>query len=313
MESPSRTLTLSPPPHSLRRRRSSSDSINSPEFEFSNTGCDPQSATLLSADELFSDGFLLPLHRLHPHQALNSEPDTGPTDPDPSPSEPDSEPEPGPSALITSNNKILTASKRWREIFKRAEKKPGNESEIKVEKTEKRREKERKNARSNSNSNGNNNSSAELNINIWPFSRSRSAGNNSGRSRPAVQSNRKVSSAPCSRSNSSGESKTSRKSWPSSPGRAGVYLGRASPVWQVRKPVSMNRTPNGGGSGKGRVLKLNVPVCIGYRQSLSCQSEESGGDGDGGGMRSGGSGGGNGNNMFSLRGLFSRKSTVLMV
>uniref|UniRef100_A0A803M1R6 Uncharacterized protein n=1 Tax=Chenopodium quinoa TaxID=63459 RepID=A0A803M1R6_CHEQI len=83
MESPSRTLTLSQPNHSLRRRRSSSDSVNSPEFEFSNTGCDPQSATLLSADELFSDGFLLPLHRLHPHQSVVPEPDTGPTDPDP--------------------------------------------------------------------------------------------------------------------------------------------------------------------------------------------------------------------------------------
>lgn len=314
MESPSRALTLTPPPHSLSsatflRRRSSSDSTNSPEFEFSKINHNPQT-TLHSADELFSDGFLLPLHHLQLHRSepdLQLEPDTGPSEPDPTFYEPDSEP----SALITSNNPILSASKRWREIFKRAEKKPGNNSEDKPDnKLEKKRGKERKN-----NGNGNTNSSAELNINIWPFSRSRSAGNNSARSKPAVQSNRKVSSAPCSRSNSSGESK-SRKSWPSSPGRTGVYLGRTSPVWQVRKPGSMNRAANGGGSGKGRVLKLNVPVCMGYRQSLSCRSDESGGSVDGGGNGiSGGGGGGSGSNgnLFSLRGLFSKKNTVLTV
>lgn len=312
MESPSRALTLSPPSHSLstattttRLRRSSSDLANSPEFEFSNIGCDPQT-TLLSADELFSDGFLLPLHLLNVHRSSDLEPDTGPTEPDPFP---DSEA----SASITSSSSqkpVLSASKRWREIFKRPEKKPGNNSDDKPEhKLDKRREKERKSSSNNSNGN----SSAELNINIWPFSRSRSAGNNSGRSRPAAQSNRKVSSAPCSRSNSSGESK-SRKSWPSSPGRAGVHLGRASPVWQVRKPGSVNRAANGGGSGKGRVLKLNVPVCMGYRQSLSCRSDESGGDSGGSGPRNGGSGGnGSNGNLFSLRGLFSKKNTVLTV
>ncbi|KNA25805.1 hypothetical protein SOVF_003550 [Spinacia oleracea] len=307
MESPSRTLTLLPPPHSpsssttYRRRRSSSDSANSPEFEFSNIGCDPQT-TLLSADELFSDGFLLPLHHLHPHRLPEVEPDIAQNEPETGPSEP--------SALITSSsssNSILSASKRWREIFKRADKKPEINSEDKPEKLEKRREKEKKNGFS-----GHGNSSAELNINIWPFSRSRSAGNNSGRSRPVAQSNRKVSSAPCSRSNSSGESK-SRKSWPvSSPGRAGVHLGRTSPVWQVRKTGSVNRAPNGGSSSKGRVLKLNVPVCIPYRQNLSCRSDESGGDGGGNGLVSGG-GGGSGGNLFSLRGLFSKKSTVLTV
>ncbi|CAO2842476.1 unnamed protein product [Amaranthus hypochondriacus] len=320
MESPSRTLTLSPSPHSpspttFRRRRSSSDSANSPEFEFSSLGCDSQT-TLLSADELFSDGFLLPLHLLRLHRSeFNPEPDSGPSEPDPGLCEPESEP----SALITSSgsgNPILSASKRWREIFKRGEKKSGNITEDKPEnnKLEKKKEKDRKSS-SNINS-----SSAELNINIWPFSRSRSAGNNSGRSKSAAQSNRKVSSAPCSRSNSSGESK-SRRSWPSSPGRPGVHLGRTSPVWQVKKTGPVNRTANSGGSGKGRVLKLNVPVCIGYRQSLSCGSDENGdgGGGGGGGDSGGGSGprngGGNGinNHLFSLRGFFSKKTTVLTV
>ncbi|KAF2309075.1 hypothetical protein GH714_000338 [Hevea brasiliensis] len=50
---------------------------------------------------------------------------------------------------------------------------------------------------------------------------------------PGAAGSRKVSSAPCSRSNSGGESK-SRK-WPSSPGRGGVHVGRSSPVWQVRR------------------------------------------------------------------------------
>ncbi|KAL2931232.1 hypothetical protein RDABS01_036642 [Bienertia sinuspersici] len=311
MESPPRTLTFSPPPpHSLSSATTTAmyhRSSASPEFEFSNIGCGTQTP-LHSADELFSDGFLLPLHPLYRF----TEPETGP-EPDPGLTEPGSGSEPEPSALITSSassNSILSASKRWREMFKRGEKKNNNNSGLEKEKTDTNTN---TNALKNNNnksscSSGNRNSSAELNINIWPFSRSRSAGNNSSRSKPAVQNNRKVSSAPCSRSNSSGESK-SRKSWPNSPGRNGVHLGRSSPVWQVRKSGPANRTAHGTGSVKGRVLKLNVPVCMGYRQSLSCQSEEGGVES---GPSSGGGSGSNGN-MFSLRGLFSKKSTVLTV
>ena len=116
-----------------------------------------------------------------------------------------------------------------------------------------------------------------------------------------------MSSAPCSRSNSAGESK-SRK-WPSSPGRAGVHLGRSSPIWQVkrgagggsgsglakssyepgvrsgekvgnkkdaRSKLLGNNGSSNNNSNKGRVLNLNVnvPMCIGYRHHLSCRSDE---------------------------------------
>ncbi|CAG7884052.1 unnamed protein product [Brassica rapa] len=105
---------------------------------------------------------------------------------------------------------------------------------------------------------------------------------------------RKVSSEPCSRSNSTGETK-SRKC-PSSPGRNGVHLGRNSPVWQVRrgsgaptaKTVServgkrvfseARRGKTGIESSKANVINLNVPMCIGYRSRLSCSSDVSGGD-----------------------------------
>ncbi|CBI33003.3 unnamed protein product, partial [Vitis vinifera] len=186
MESPRFKLepqTLSP---SSSGRRSSDS--NSPEFEFwmVRNPSFPQ-PNLLSADELFVDGVLLPLHLLR-HNPDSSKP-------------------------ISSAAPASTASKRWKDIFKKGEKKSA------------------KNA-----------SSAELNINIWPFSRSRSAGNNAVRPRMAAggAGTRKVSSAPCSRSNSAGESK-SRK-WPSSPGRPGVHLGRSSPVWQVRRGGSASKS-----------------------------------------------------------------------
>lgn len=313
---------------SLRRRRTSSDShsANSPEFEFWRIPSAFPQSPLHSADELFSDGFLLPLHHLHQPPQPNPKPDEPEPDPDPEPGPVPEESEQSISAAITSsagNHPILTASKRWKEIFKRGEKKSlaanSDDTPIKPEKSsEKKREKIRNatgnnaignvNGNSNNNNNnnnngGNNSGSAELNINLWPFSRSRSAGNNSGRSKPAG-SGRKVSSAPCSRSNSSGESKSSRRSWPSSPGRSGVHLGRASPVVQLRRKPASNP------AGKGRVLNLNVPMCIGYRQQLSCRSDEDGGGGGGGAPVSGGGGSGSNGNLFSLRGLFSKKSVL---
>lgn len=189
-------------------------------------------------------------------------------------------------------------SKRWTDIFKKSSDRKNNGNE------EKEKEKEKKEKKGGGGVNGVN--SAELNINIWPFFRSRSAG--SGGSRPRmVTANRKVSSAPCSRSNSAGESK-SRK-WPTSPSRGRVHLGRSSPVWQVRrggagggalggrgseavvrnaekgfkKEVNETRRSKttavpsavaGGGGGKAKVLNLNVPTCIGYRSHLSCRSDE---------------------------------------
>ncbi|KAL1560054.1 serine/arginine repetitive matrix-like protein [Salvia divinorum] len=269
-------------------RRSCGDS-NSPEFEFwmvRNPSFPPPN--LLSADELFSDGVLLPLHHLNlapPPEADAFGSDRGPD----------------PESCAT--ELALTSSKRWRDIFRKIDKKIVEDHGIK-EKDNGVKERRKKNG----GVSGGVASSAELNINIWPFARSRSAGN--GGTRPRAAANRKVSSAPCSRSNSGGESK-SRK-WPSSPGRAGVHLGRSSPVWQVRriageKPVKRSDGNEGrrrvpvAGSSKARVMSLKVPVCMGYRQHFSCRrNENSAGAVDaGGGVR--------GTNLFNIRSLFTKK------
>ncbi|KAF5204167.1 Translation initiation factor if-2 like [Thalictrum thalictroides] len=250
---------------------------------------------------------------------------------------------------------VSSASKRWRDIFKKGEKK----SPVVVEDKEKNiKEKEKKKDRksvSNS-SNGGVSSGTELNINIWPFSRSWSAGTGGNRSKLGGGSvTRKVSSAPCSRSNSAGESKS--KKWPNSPSRTGgIHLGRNSPVWHVKprsgsglrntEPVVKNvekigvrkeglekakSKSNGGGAdvaaNKSNGLNLNVPMCIGYRQQLSCRRDEStligsasgdGGDSGGGcsnnssgfitgGCNNNSSGAIGGNTLFYLRTLFTKK------
>ncbi|XP_047969333.1 uncharacterized protein LOC125213027 [Salvia hispanica] len=250
-------------PHSSPQTPSTT---NSPEFEFwmlRNPSL-PQ-PNLLSADQLFSGGFLLPLHLLH----LSPEPPPKPTEA--------TEPE----------------SKRWRHLFKKNAHAANKERDFSHVKK----------------SGGAVNkavSAAELNINIWPFSRSRSAGS---RPRPAAVA-RKASSAPCSRSNSAGESKARR--WAHSPNRAGVHLGRSSPVWQLRggREKVAKRDGNYGltkaGGSKARVLSLNVPTCIGYRNHLSC------GYGEGRAGAGSGSGGVSGevirrSHLFSIRSLFSKK------
>ncbi|KAH6768822.1 serine/arginine repetitive matrix-like protein [Perilla frutescens var. frutescens] len=304
-------------------RRSCGDS-KSPEFEFwmVRNPSFPQ-PNLLSADELFSDGVLLPLHHLN---ISNEVPTPPPREAHASGSNP--VPEPDSSATELSPTSSLTSSKRWRDIFRKNDKKGNGDDHSVKEKdgSAKERRREKKSGVSVGGA-----SSAELNINIWPFARSRSAGNGGTRPRAASTVPRKVSSAPCSRSNSRGESK-SRK-WPSSPSRAGVHLGRSSPVWQVRRSggggrsseaVSVNaekvvkkdgnegrrRVPVAGGS-KGRVLSLNVPMCIGYRQHFSCRSNENiaggviGGAAGGGGTASGE--GVRGSNLFNIRSLFTKK------
>ncbi|XP_023517334.1 uncharacterized protein LOC111781122 [Cucurbita pepo subsp. pepo] len=315
----------------------------SPEFEFwmvRNPSC-PQ-PNLLSADELFVDGVLLPLHLVSNHCTSQSTEPNPKTDPEPPPSEPD--PCDGPKLMRVSaeTGSSLTSSQRWN-IFKKSEKKNASGCQ---EDREKEKKKEKKT--------GNGSSSAELNINIWPFSRSRSAGNTF--TRPKIftggqPGSRKFNSAPCSRSNSAGESK-SRK-WPSSPSHAGVHLGRSSPVWQVRRGGSAVKTSEtlsrnaektarkeptdahrskAAAASRVRVLNLNVPMCIGYRNHLSCRSDETSGLGavGSGGGRSSSSGGvdggshgsdnnGNGGsvsnpgnsssstNLFSIRSLFTKK------
>ncbi|KAK7363785.1 hypothetical protein VNO77_05942 [Canavalia gladiata] len=295
---------------------------NSPEFEFwmVRNPSFPQ-PKILSADELFVNGVLLPLHLLNkPHPPSNPPPETPPP------------PDPDPSPPITDSSATLSASKRWKDIFRKSDKKNAENSN--AEETEKDKEKGKKKEKKSGAT-----ASAELNINIWPFSRSRSAGNAGTRPKlfPGAAMNRKVNSAPCSRSNSAGESK-SRK-WPSSPGRAGVHLGRSSPVWQVRRPKNpeslllnpenckgskrettasrrskvSSSSGTGSGSAKTRVLNLNVPMCIGYRHHLSCRSDENSAIRVSGGSDIRGSNRGHANvgvKLFNLRSLFTKKSVV---
>ncbi|KAK4803978.1 hypothetical protein SAY86_003795 [Trapa natans] len=340
MEGPTR-LPQALSPCSSGRSRLSIDS-NSPEFEFwrLQDSSFPQ-PDLLSADELFSGGILLPLSHLSLPQ-IDRHPDTEP------PSRPDLEPpsaEPSreedkrsEEARVVAEADPPTVSKRWRGIFRKQEKK----REEGKDRTEKKKEKRGQGG----------SGSPELNINIWPFSRSRSAGTGGSRPRTSVAAARKVSSAPCSRSNSAGESKF--RKWPSSPSRGGVHLGRSSPVWQVKRTslggikssdlsqrsTASNedtadivaprwnraagsgfgrrggRTGGGAGTTKTRVLNLNVPMCMGYRQHLSCKGGDSNaigvsssigsGSGGGGAAPALTVGGGNGN-LFNLRSLFTRK------
>ncbi|KAI9124261.1 hypothetical protein K1719_005561 [Acacia pycnantha] len=331
-------------PSSSGRRRSSV--CNSPEFEFwmVRNPSFPQ-PNLLSADELFVDGVLLPLHLRHHHNVPDPSDATSRPDAETlvsEPPDPELGPPPEPSPAITDSTATTSssASKRWKDIFKKSEKKSEENNKTSSEEKGKKKKKEKKKT-------ANGASSAELNINIWPFSRSRSAGNASTRPKlfPGAPITRKVNSAPCSRSNSAGESK-SRK-WPSSPGRAGVHVGRSSPVWQVRRAGSTSKNPEpvvlntrgsrietptnrrsktsttatttGEGSAKARVLNLNVPMCIGYRHHLSCRSDDKAGPGASAdapavcGVADNGSVGnaaGSGGNLFNLRSLFTKKSMV---
>ncbi|OWM85583.1 hypothetical protein CDL15_Pgr029006 [Punica granatum] len=321
---------------------SSSSFPNSPEFEFWSMLRNPAlpgPARLLSADELFSDGVLLPLDR------LSLRPSTDPPDDLlPGSTERDTHSsmvlEPArPGTQLAATAEPASSSKRWRDIFKKSEKKSplhdqaedagthGKEKENK-EKLEKGRRKEKR-------SRGGSGSSPELNINIWPFSRSRSAGNSGTRPMNPLGTpvTRKVSSAPCSRSNSAGDSKSRISNgykWPNSPGRAGVHIGRSSPIWQPRRggasgfssrsstsiesTVLISRKGGGGCRNvkdctktKARVLNVNIPTCIESKACLLCRGEA-------GGMttiRAGGGGRNRGGSLFNVRGLFTKKVPLI--
>ncbi|RZC80369.1 hypothetical protein C5167_042943 [Papaver somniferum] len=272
--------------------------LNSPEFEFwmvSNPSF-PQ-PNLHSADELFVDGIILPLCLLsHDEQQQQHSSDENPLrnlddvdeevnetpiseqglKPEPEsengPSreigtQPGSGPESSSSAAAAASTTVFSTSKRWRDIFKVGEKKSVNnnsnnqeESKSGAEKSEKRKDRKSSGNTNNTSSTASGtNNSAELNINIWPFSRSRSAGNNNV-NRPKVPLTRKVSSAPCSRSNSGSESK-SRK-WPSSPSRGGgIHLGRSSPVWQVRRGLNTAST-TGMNKNSSEVVVKNADIKV---------------------------------------------------
>ncbi|KAF3337177.1 hypothetical protein FCM35_KLT17764 [Carex littledalei] len=285
-------------------KHSQSNSSSSPEFEFWGlVGTNNPSSlhtNLPSADELFSDGILLPLQNLNiPVSDNKPSSDASNSFIDPS-SFPSSSPSPGP------------ASKRWKDIFIKA----AGEREKKKEKTRL--------------SVGNN---AELNINLWPFSRSRSAGNASSigswsKKLPVkLATGRNVSSAPCSRSNSrNGElsgpdgaqiststASSMIKRWAQT-GRltptTGIRVGRAGPVWQLRRKkqqqvpqqeIGEMKEKDGAdkkdancGNGGVKILNLNVNTCIGYRNQASCS--------DGAAAGSGGNAG-----MFNFKAIFSKK------
>ncbi|KAL3820762.1 hypothetical protein ACJIZ3_006667 [Penstemon smallii] len=295
-----------PPLPQILSPSSSGRGRSSPEFEFwmvRNPSNFPQ-PNLLSADELFSDGFLLPLHLLH--ISNNSDP------PESSGSDRVLKPETPP--IDPAADLAATSSKRWTDIFLKND---TNNSVI----GKKRKEKKMNGGAAAAGRVSA--AAAELNINIWPFSRSRSAGNSGTRPRStAATANRKVNSAPCSRSNSAGESKSRS---------VGVHLGRSSPVWQgfVKSAEKGNKKDGnegrrgipaagrgGGGGSRVKVLSLNVPMCIGYRNHLSCRNDEHSaanftanvesaacrqntGGVSGEGVR--------GSNFFSIRSLFTKK------
>ncbi|KAJ1286865.1 hypothetical protein BS78_03G384900 [Paspalum vaginatum] len=246
--------------------RSSPSPAASPEFEFWMVGRNPAPA-LLTADELFSGGVVLPLHTL---QAAAPDPAAAEGEagakvvkadadsaaaalPLPASTEPGQEAEaeaavPLAESGIAPTPDLPAVTFKWKDIFKAG----GGEARDRAKKAERR-------------VSGN----AELiNINIWPFSRSRSAGHSAGpaaggssslsrgkpslnnppnASAPSANTNagasacatsappapapapapRKVSSAPCSRSNSRGESSGPAPAVPAA--AAAVAVAAAAP------------------------------------------------------------------------------------
>uniref|UniRef100_A0ACD5WNI4 Uncharacterized protein n=1 Tax=Avena sativa TaxID=4498 RepID=A0ACD5WNI4_AVESA len=271
----------SPPPES---GRSSPSPTASPEFEFWMVGRNPgsfPSPALLTADELFSDGIVLPLHTLQPpfpnadqHEDAEEEEDAEDDVKESSEAAIEGEfaAQPLAESCTLPAPDLPAVTFKWKDIFKAA----GEHKDRSSKKAERRV----------SSVSGN---SELININIWPFSRSRSAGHSAaagagavGKAKPsnpgasnasntsavaaasapaAPAAGRKVSSAPCSRSNSRGETSgpaalptvaiavaaekaaatSMLRRWvPGGQGRAGlgasgIRLGRASPVWQLRR------------------------------------------------------------------------------
>lgn len=283
----------------------------SPEFEFWMVRNPPFPPPKLStADELFVDGVILPLHllRLTPDPRVSHQQTAiqinYKSDGDPNP--------------------VSPPSRKWKDMIRgmKVQKKKGDgdgdgDGDVKLRRRNQNRKK---------NSGG---TAPELNINIWPFSfsRSRSAGNGATFRFPykKLSVGRKVSSAPCSRSNSRGESSSSSTSkvvgnksvkypLPRIAGVGGVHVGRINTIWQVRRGCKKNTDAKktstttkkkkkkteeddgegengeavqtddrcGGGakkvsgnSGVGiKALSLNVNTCIGNKLQTSCSGEE---------------------------------------
>ncbi|KAF3334495.1 hypothetical protein FCM35_KLT21099 [Carex littledalei] len=287
-------------------RLSSVSSASSHEFSFwpsSSVSIATSIPDLSSADHLFSNGILLPT--LSPAPNPLPEPKTAKevqvevhTEPVP---ELELDPPLPNLASITATASSSTppsSSKRWKDIFKMGDK----EKPVRTEDSKNRPRKDKKI----SNGPTGSVSSADISINIWPFGRSQSAGTaGSSRKPTGVQPFRKSSSAPCSRSNSRGESGKSGsvgRRWAASPGRPGVHVGRTSPVWQIKRSggsVNKPAEPVRVGSGSARVINFSVNSCIGYGiREGKCSGESK--DSVTGGERHGG--------LFGIKGLFSKKA-----
>ncbi|KAJ3701464.1 hypothetical protein LUZ61_005169 [Rhynchospora tenuis] len=293
-------------------RLSSSSSASSHEFSFwpsaSSLSIPNSIPDLSTAEDLFSNGILLPTLSPSPltepekevHAEVHSEPVPVP--------EPETDtPVPNPASIAASSSSSPpSSSKRWREIFKLGEKEKEKDKEKPV-RSEETKTRPRKDKKAGSNPTGSV-SSADISINIWPFGRSRSAGTaGSSRKPTGVPPVRKSSSAPCSRSNSRGESGkpgSVGRRWAASPGRPGVHVGRSSPVWQIKRSgVSVNKPvePLKVVSGSARVINFSVNSCIGYgMREGRCGGESR--DRVTGGERHGG--------LFGInyKGLFSKKA-----
>ncbi|XP_074572608.1 uncharacterized protein LOC141829085 [Curcuma longa] len=229
------------------------DSSSSAEFEFWMVGSNPSPA-LLTADELFVDGVLLPLQKL----PMVSNPGRSGT------------PAPPPAASSSSPPPAATTHPRPKKWPPKKDRRGGSSG-----------------------------GPAELNINLWPFPRSRSAGvarSSSSSAAAAAATRRKVRSAPCSRSNSRGESSKAAASsaatkWAPVASRVvaaafvgGIRLGRTNPVWKIQKKVVNNnnqqqsppadsnaesgKAKKSSGLGGGvRALNFQVNTCIGWRNN----------------------------------------------
>lgn len=302
----------------LPEKKSFGSPTSSPEFEFwmVRNPSFPQ-PNLHSADELFVDGVILPLRLIRLHDDDDGD-----------------EPQPMPEKKLTSPEiPVATASKRWKDMFRgvSGEEKKHHHHQQQQPKQKASMKMMRKKNRKSSAAGG---AAAELNINIniWPFSRSRSAGNstsvvlgfpknlnkNNNNKKKKSSAGRKVSSAPCSRSNSRGESSSSSLSSSSKmrylgrvPGRAvsgggGVHVGRSSTLWQVRKRIK--KTPPATQSPTEAVERGFEAA---EKNKSTCDRD---GDGDGDDKKlllAAGDGNSSSNNSnsshFNLKALFSRK------
>lgn len=219
---------------------------SSPEFEFEFNSVAVSQTQLISADELFVDGVLLPLRLLSPKiQNQNQSKVLATVTSDGSP------------AAIYS---APVSSKRWTDVFRLGS--------VNKEKQKEESKKETKTKAKKKNLAGaipaRASTAEQLNINLWPFSRSRSVKNKKPKSE--ILSIRKVNSAPCSRSNSGG----------------GINVGRQR---QVRQKGSKNNTgrtdtqkkknPVTSNAGS-KFLKLNVNSCRGESGMTAIASDARG-------------------------------------